>query len=80
MHNSIIKAVKIGKKNFGELLVIHQGSLPPKFLTIQYSIECYDSLVNPQNLICKIYHGDTISKIFCHENYPLYDSRCNLTQ
>ena len=36
-----------------------------------YSIESYDSLVDPGNLICKMYHGEITSKIFCLENYPL---------
>ena len=43
-----------------------------------YSTVCYDSLVNPQNLIRKIYHGEITSKIFFLENYPLYDINiCN---
>ena len=29
-----------------------------------YSIESYDSLVDPQNFTCEIYHGEIISKIF----------------
>ena len=37
MHNSVIKAVKIGRKNFGELHVIRQSFLPPKFFTAKVS-------------------------------------------
>ena len=36
--------------------------------------ESYDSLVDPRNLICEIYRGETTSKIFCLENYPVYSS------
>ena len=35
-------------------------------------IESYGSLVDPRNLICEIYRGETTSKIFCLENYLLY--------
>ena len=37
-----------------------------------YSIESYDSLVDPQNLIDEMYRGEITLKIFCLENYPLY--------
>ena len=37
-----------------------------------YSTESYNSLVDPQNLICEIYRGEITSKIFCLKNYPLY--------
>ena len=36
-----------------------------------YSIESYDSLVDPRNLIREIYNGEITSKFFCLENYPL---------
>ena len=39
-----------------------------------YSIESYDSLVDPQNLIREMYRGEITSKIFSLENYPLYSS------
>ena len=49
-----------------------------------YSIESYDSLVDLQNLICKIYHGEITLKIFYLKNYPLYGtqslSHCSCTQ
>ena len=34
--------------------------------------KCNDSLVDPRNLICKMYHSAVTSKIFSLENYPLY--------
>ena len=37
-----------------------------------YSIESYDNLVDPQNLICEICRGEITSKIFCLKNYLLY--------
>ena len=37
-----------------------------------YSIESYDSLVDPRNLIHEMYCGGITLKIFCLENYPLY--------
>ena len=36
-----------------------------------YSIESYDSLVDPENLIHEIYCGEITLKIFCLENYLL---------
>ena len=35
-------------------------------------IESCNSLVDPQNLICQVYHGGITSKIFCLKNYLLY--------
>ena len=37
-----------------------------------YSIESYDSLVDPQNLIHEMYCGEIPSKTFRLENYLLY--------
>ena len=37
-----------------------------------YSIESYGSLVDPRNLIHKMYHGEITSKIFFLKNYLLY--------
>ena len=37
-----------------------------------YSIESYDSLVDPRNLIREICRGEITSKVLCLENYPLY--------
>ena len=36
------------------------------------SIESYDSLVDPRNLIRETYHGEITSKILSLKNYPLY--------
>ena len=38
---------------------------------ISYSIESYDSLVDPRNLICELYRGEITSKFFSLKNYPL---------
>ena len=46
------------------------AALKINFLKSFYSIECYDSLVDSQNLICEIYHGKMTLKIFC-QNYSL---------
>ena len=42
----LLKAMKIGKKNFGELLVIHQSFLPPTFFTVWYVYNVEHSAVN----------------------------------
>ena len=42
----LLKAVKIGKKNFGKLLVIHQSFLPPTLCTVQYVYNVEHSAVN----------------------------------
>ena len=40
-----------------------------------YSIESYGSLVDPRNLIRKMFCLEISLKIFFLENYPLYGSR-----